>query len=281
MSVDATKLVIPGHGTVFHAPRNTRPPVNPLQAFTLMNQPAGWINLGHTSKANTIAFTKEGGDRETLGTFLADAVRTTTASTSWGCTIPALQFDPTNLRLAFNGEFAANGGYTVASPAPVDGALFLLFQDVSGALGFWIPDTSTTLGEAPSVDTANFLELPLSAAFQSADADVLAPVNGRAALFQIFKTGLLNTGYTVTPTGGATGGEFTLLVNGASTAPIAHDAAAAAVKSAIDAIGAPTATVTGSGPYAVSFASPGAALSLGANLLTGGTSANVSVSVTP
>lgn len=192
MSADATKLVIPGHGTVFTASKNHLPPATPLSAFTLTNEPTGWTNLGHTSKANTIAFTKEGGEQESLDTFLADAVRTTTASTSWGVTIPALQFDEENLALAFNGEFdETTGGYTVATPAPVERALFLYFQDTTGALGFWIPNTVVALGDAPTVDTTQFFELPLSAKIQSVDSGIIPPISGRAGLFQIFKTGLV------------------------------------------------------------------------------------------
>lgn len=192
MSVDATKLVIPGHGTVFHAPVNTAPPQNPLEAFNLQaDGPAPWINLGHTSKQNTIAFTKEGGERETIDTFLADAVRESTSSTSWGVTIAALQFDQDNLDMAFNGDFdPATGGYTVATPAPIEAALFLYFQDTTGSVGFWLPNTTVALGDAPSVDTAQFLELPLSVSILSASNDVIPSVNGRAGAFQIFKSGL-------------------------------------------------------------------------------------------
>lgn len=199
MSVDATKLVIPGHGTVFHAPANTLPPTNPLTAFSLTansvpnseTMPVTWNNLGHTSKQNTIAFTKEGGERESLDTFLSDAVRTTTSSTSWGLSVAALQFDADNLDLAFNGDFdSATGGYTVASPAPVSTALFLFFQDTTGAIGFWLPNTEISLGDAPSVDTAQFLELPLTGSILTAADDVIPAVNGRPGMFQIFKSGL-------------------------------------------------------------------------------------------
>jgi hypothetical protein len=197
VSVDATKLVIPGHGTVFHAPANTLPPTAPLTKFTLngdnvMNDdttPVAWKNLGHTSKQNTIAFTKEGGERESLDTFLGDAIRTTTSSTSWGLSIAALQFDNDNLDMAFNGDFDPDtGGYIVASPAPVSLALFLYFQDTTGAIGFWLPNTEVSLGDAPSVDTAQFLELPLTASILGSTA--AGDVNGRSGLFQIFKSGL-------------------------------------------------------------------------------------------
>ena len=192
MSVDATTLVIPGHGTVFHAPVNTVPPASPLEAFNLQDDgPSPWKNLGHTSKQNTIAFTKEGGEKESIDTFLADAVRTTTSSVTWGVTVAALQFDGATLDLAFNGEFdPATGGYTVATPKPLSTALFLYFQDSTGSVGFWIPNTEVSLGDAPSVDTAQFLELPLSVSILSAANSAIPAVEGRAGVFQIFKTGL-------------------------------------------------------------------------------------------
>ncbi|WP_100813013.1 hypothetical protein [Microbacterium lacus] len=196
MSVDATKLVIPGHGTVFHAPVNTPPPANPLVlpgGFNLQaNGPTPWANLGHTSKQNTIAFTKEGGEKESIDTFLADAVRTTSTGVTWGVNVAALQFDADNLDLAFNGEFNPDtGGYIVASPAPISVALFLYFQDTTGSLGFWLPNTEVSLGDAPSVDTAQFFELPLAVSILSADGETIPAVNGRAGLFEIFKSGLV------------------------------------------------------------------------------------------
>jgi hypothetical protein len=196
VSVDATKLVIPGHGTVFHAPVNTKPPTGPLDPSTGFNLqadgPTPWENLGHTSKQNTIAFTKEGGEKEQLDTFLADGVRTTTGSTTWGVTVAALQFDPDVLDLAFNGDFdATTGGYTVATPSPIQRALFLFFQDTTGSVGFWIPNTEVSLGDAPSVDTAQFLELPLSVSILSASNAIIPAIGGRAGVFQIFKSGLV------------------------------------------------------------------------------------------
>ncbi|MGO2188182.1 MAG: hypothetical protein ACTH4Y_08035 [Microbacterium gubbeenense] len=198
MTADASKLVIPGHGTVFHAPAGTMPPLEPLGAagFKLQDDgPDVWKNLGHTSKQNTIAFTKEGGDRESIDTFLADAVRSTTAATTWGVNVAALQFDEANLKFAFNGEIdPATGGYTVATTAPVQAALFLYFQDTTGALGFWLPNTEISLGDAPSVDTAQFFEMPLNVSILSASSDLIPAVNGRAGLFQIFHPGITAAG---------------------------------------------------------------------------------------
>ncbi|MDE1673857.1 hypothetical protein [Nocardia gipuzkoensis] len=94
---------------------------------------------------------------------------------------------------------------------------------------------------------------------------------------------------TVTITGSPTGGTWTLTFQGSTTTAIAHNAAAAAVQSALQAlstIGTGNATVTGSasGPYTVTFTGDLAQLNLplmtAADALTGGTSPEVTVAET-
>lgn len=234
MSVDASTLIIPGSGTVFMSAANASLPSTPLTAFSLTgNPPVGWQNLGHTSKSNTIGFTRDGGDTTSLDTFLANAVRVITSSVAWGVNIPALQFDVNTLDLAFNGDFdSVTGGYTVpASADPIAAGLFLLFQDNTGKLGFWLPNTTISLGDAPSVDTEYFMELPLTASILSAPTNVIAAVDGKPGIMQVFKTGLVpppawaaTTAYTlgkrVTLSGGAIL-EVTTAGTSGSTAPTA------------------------------------------------------------
>ena len=81
------------------------------------------------------------------------------------------------------------------------------------------------------------------------------------------------TEWTVT-VGGATAGNFTLTVAGQTTAPIAYNAAASAVKSALEALSTvESAAVTGSagGPYTVLLSANGAVLTGSGTGLTGGT----------
>lgn len=91
----------------------------------------------------------------------------------------------------------------------------------------------------------------------------------------------------VTITGTPTGGTFTLQVAGQTTAPIAYNAAASAVQSAIRALSGvwSGATVTGSGPYTITLsASVGgaaAAISADGSGLTGGTNVLVTVAQSP
>ena len=288
MAVDATKLIIPGNGTVFQSAPNAALPANPLAAFTLTGAaPSGWSNLGHTSKQNTIAFSKEGGDSTQVDTFLMNAVEVVYSAVAWSLGIPALQFDQDVLDLAFNGGWdPATDGYIVPGKlTPVSAGLFLLFQGRASKLGFWIPNTTVTMGDAPSVDTENFMELPLTASILSADDEVIPPVDGVPGIMEIFKSGLSGTfaEWTVGLTGSPAGGTFTLSVGGVASAGIAYNAAASAMQTALNGIaGVSGATVTGSagGPYTVTFASP-AALSGSGSGLTGGTSPAVTVTATP
>ncbi|MFT3971702.1 MAG: phage major capsid protein [Micropruina sp.] len=92
---------------------------------------------------------------------------------------------------------------------------------------------------------------------------------------------------TVTVTGTPTGGTFTLSFGGATTAPIAYNAAAGAVQTALRALGGALAgaTVAGSagGPYTVTIGVAGVASGpiTAASALTGGTSPKVTAASSP
>lgn len=86
------------------------------------------------------------------------------------------------------------------------------------------------------------------------------------------------TGWTVTITGTPTGGTFSLIVNGYATPAIAYNAANTAVQSAVNGLSGVTgvtATVTGSGPYSLTFTAP--VLLSATSALTGGSSPTVTV----
>ncbi|MCW5936725.1 MAG: hypothetical protein KIT11_05405 [Fimbriimonadaceae bacterium] len=97
-----------------------------------------------------------------------------------------------------------------------------------------------------------------------------------------------NAVQTVTVTGSPTGGNFKLRFKGATTANIAYNANAAAYQAALEAlstIGSGNVTVTGSGPFTVTFGAALAgeaqpALELAANNLTGGSSPDVTIAIT-
>lgn len=210
MGVDKSKTIVPGRGTFFTADRSVAFPANPLEAFSLTGAPpTGWLNIGHTSKQNTAAFARDGGEKTTLDSWIADAIGVIYSATNWALTAAALQIDKDNLDLAFNGAFDTDGGYVIpGANAGREKQIFLLATDGTGKLGFWMENTSVTMGDAPSFDPANFLELPISASILSADPAKIPPVNGVPGIMKLYKSGLVASVPVVSavaPTSGDTG----------------------------------------------------------------------------
>jgi hypothetical protein len=200
VSTDATKKIIPGHGTVFIAPANTALPSTPLTAFTLTGAPpASWENLGHTSKDNLPAFTRDGGDKTVLDSWLEDSIGTVYASTAWSLGINPIQVDKNALDLGFGGNFDVDGGYIVpGSTSGTAKALVLLMTDGTGTMLFYIPNTNVSLADAPSLDSTKYMEISLSASILAAAPGVIpAAASGVSAIMKIFKTGLVGVVPTI------------------------------------------------------------------------------------
>lgn len=201
MAVDQDALFVPGHGTLFMADPGTALPDDPISAFGLTaGGPSGWDNIGHTSKDNTPAFKKDGGDATFLDSWISDSVGVVYASTDWSLGFNPIQVDKDALDLAFGGNFDTDNGYIIpAYNNGVEKALLLYMTDGTGVLLFYIPNTKNTLGDSPTIDPAKFFEMPLTASILSADTDdIPAANNGIPAIMKLFKSGLVLTVPTIT-----------------------------------------------------------------------------------
>lgn len=128
------------------------------------------------------------------------------------------------------------------------------------------------------------------------DQETRGEVNGRATTFEWITDETIGgfyrdwwipaagstgakTAWNVNITGTPTGGTFTLSLNGFATSPLAYNANAAAVSTALNALSGVTGisgiTASGTGPIAVAL--PTAAVLTGTAALTGGTSPTVTV----
>lgn len=217
MSVDVTKKFIPGHGTLFIAPPGTAIGATPLASFTLTGPgPTGWENLGHTSKDNLFAFSRDGGDKTVLDSYMADGISTVYDSVQWALGVNPIQIDKNALDLAFGGNFDVDGGYIVpASNVGLNKALVLLLTDGTANMLFYIPNTNVAIGDAPSLDAAKFLELPLSASILAAPtSDIPAAANGQPGIMKIYKASLVSAAPVISsalPSGAAAGQVITLV----------------------------------------------------------------------
>lgn len=171
MALNAGATIIPGRGTVFVAAVDTAPPAADAAALATLDPLTpttytGWDCIGHTSRENTVAFTKDGGDSTNQGSWWDESLRTNYDPTSWGFTVNSLQVDALTMQLAFGGgtHDGTAGTYDVKAITAVSRAVFILAVDSTARLGLWAPNASVTVGDAPDFPVDGFLEIQLSAA---------------------------------------------------------------------------------------------------------------------
>ena len=171
MSMDSGAVFLPGRGTVFTADPGTTPfdykTVDPRDPSTF----EGWDCWGHTSRDNTVALSKDGGDSTQLGSWWDAAILDSRAPTSWSWTANSLQVDRTTMSMAFPGGEVRNGAYWVPSAdRTIEKAAFILMEDGSGnRMGIYLPHTPLALGDAPEIDIENFFEVQIAGSILSDD----------------------------------------------------------------------------------------------------------------
>lgn len=161
--MNAANVMIPGRGAIFTAPVLTAAP--DYKTMTPDAPGVGWECLGHTSKDNSVALSKSGGDVTSFDSWWTSALAVIYGSNTWSVSVGALQIDAGVLDLAFNGTVDTDGGYIVpATVQAVDKALFILAVQGTKRMALYLPKVSITLGDAPTFDPSKLFEVPLSAA---------------------------------------------------------------------------------------------------------------------
>lgn len=191
MAVNPGGLVVPGHGTFFTADANTALPAGGIAAFKNISTagPTPWVNFGHTSSENPPALSVDGGDATALNTWLTDSAFIVYAAESWSLTGASLQVDQETLTMIYNGWATTDAKGTIipSRKAASSRALVMVSSDDTGNLGIYMPNVSFGHGDAPSVSTDGYFELPFSAAFKAAAGTALpASADGVPGLFAIY-----------------------------------------------------------------------------------------------
>lgn len=189
MGFNPAATIIPGKGTVLVADPDKAPPVdymtlNPADKTALATAAPGWETLGHTSRENMVAMSKEGGEATQSGSWWEEALVSNYAATNWGLTVNSLQVDALTLGLAFGGGTldATKGSYLVKDIKPTAKALYILMVGGNTRMGIYIPNTTVSIGDAPELAIDAFFEISLSAAILN------SPTSG--ARFQFFSPAL-------------------------------------------------------------------------------------------
>lgn len=167
MALNNAAVFLPGRGTVFVADPGTPVPnyktVDPGDPSTY----EGWDCLGHTSRDNTVALTKDGGDTTQLGSWWNEALRTSKEAETWGGTANSLQIDRTTLQLAFPSgsvktDSNGNAYYDFGGSATIEKAVFVLMVDGTGRMAINQPRVDVSIGDAPEIATDGFFEIQLA-----------------------------------------------------------------------------------------------------------------------
>lgn len=170
--MNAAAVIIPGRGAVFSADSGTTPP-----AYLTMTPAApgtGWTCLGHTSKDNSVALNKDGGDATSYDSWWQAALAVTYDPNKWSVNVNPLQMEVGVLDLAFNGSLDEDNGYIVPSSiVAVEKALFVLAMQGTNRMGLYLPKVSITLGDAPSFDPTKLFEIPLTGQILDSDGALM------------------------------------------------------------------------------------------------------------
>lgn len=163
MPLDAGKTIIPFRGNVLTAPVDT--PSFDISSFVIGDDKTypDWLTTGHTSRENSVALEKDGGDAEQKGSWEDEGLDAVYEPTAWSATVNALQMDKPTFELAFpGGEWdEATQSYDVGNIGTVERAVMVVFAPGDKRAGFYMPRGQITLGDAPELDVEEFFELQL------------------------------------------------------------------------------------------------------------------------
>lgn len=164
--MSAEETIIPGQGWVLLGEKDTAVPDIATWDPSKPTGLTGFTVLGHTSKDNPPALSKDGGETELKDTWDVPGLRAETSVVKWSATVNVVSVTQSVLELAFPGGKWDNEHKAMFIPAnatTVSKAVLIIMKDaVAGYSAIYIPSGAIALGEAPSIATDGFFELQLN-----------------------------------------------------------------------------------------------------------------------
>lgn len=159
MALDDNAVMVPGKGYFYIAPAGTTLPAG-------TGEPSGpWVNVGHTSRDEPLTITREGGDRETLGSWQNEALRERIEPTSYQMTFRLLQYDELAHQLYYGGgQVGASGRFEVPkTPQAQEHALYVVIIDGANRWDRHFPKVSILGSDDEEHDVEQLSGMPVSA----------------------------------------------------------------------------------------------------------------------
>lgn len=161
MALNDQAVLLPSTGYIYFAPVGTAAPTS--------NEPSGtsqWENIGHTSREEGMAITREGGDRSVLGTWQAPSLRERQEPTSLALTFQLHQVTNSVLTYYFGGGDTSQQdvfGVPSNGPSSVERAFYARLIDGTEEVGLYVPKVSLGAEDDVEVDVEGLLAFPVRA----------------------------------------------------------------------------------------------------------------------
>jgi len=164
VALDDDAVMIAGEGHIFLAPKNTPIPAS-------LTAPASpWWEVGHTSREDPFAISKEGGEAETRGTWQKPNLRSTVTPITYTAAFPLLQYDEASLKLFYGGGTVSGGRFWVPRlPTPQEHAMFVRIVDGTLEWNRHFPAVSIIAGDSESIAVDDFASMPVNATILDGD----------------------------------------------------------------------------------------------------------------
>ncbi|MGZ3140800.1 phage tail tube protein [Lentzea chajnantorensis] len=283
MGKDKSVTLVPGKGEYWLAPIGTAYPADPDDPGS-----SGYTEVGYTSRESPMQVAREGGESTVLGAWQDEAMRDDVSAVRLKVAFSLLQYDIASMKLYHGSNAAVASGRLKPpkKPVPTEAVLFIRIVDGPRAQYRYYDRVSIIGADSEEFDVAQLASMPVAATILGADgSDYLGELSVPAPMGA-------NELQQIAITGGPTGGTWTATLNGQTTSGIPYNAAATAVRTALEAlstIGAGNVTCTG-GPLpgtavVVEFVGTLAGVDVpqmttSSASLTGGTSPTVAVTTT-
>lgn len=159
--IDSAVLKV-GAGNYFTAPVGTALPTD------LKSPGSEWVNMGHTSLEDILAFESEGGEATVLGTLQARNLRTAYSARSETMSINIHQFDAASLKLYYGSnmvDVAGDGSLlgVPQDPQPTEAAFLAVYLDGANVFAYYAQRSEIFRGDdAEITNTEELAALPLT-----------------------------------------------------------------------------------------------------------------------